>query len=134
MLGLAGGTLYWLHGPYLKGEVARQVAEALQKQPLAVEAGKSGAELKAGPPQALGSRFQLVADGKQVFLADLQHGRVWRYFKHTKEGGYAKEEEGFLPMALFFAGKKYYTVGEIEGSAKGFETPSAAKPGGRSAP
>jgi len=95
-----------------------------------VEVGKDGPELKAAAPVAVGPRYQLVSDGKQVFLADLQQGRVWRYFKLTKEGGSAKEEEGFLPLALFFGGKKYFSAGEVEGlPAKGPETSGpAARP------
>jgi hypothetical protein len=64
--------------------------------------------------QARGSRFQMVANGKEAFLVDLKNGRVWRYFHQTKEGGFSKEDEGFLPLPFYYAGKKYYTASEIE--------------------
>jgi hypothetical protein len=64
--------------------------------------------------QAMGARYQMVADGKQVFLVDLNNGRVWRYFHHTKEGGFSVEDEGFLPIALYYGGKKHYTASEID--------------------
>ena len=62
----------------------------------------------------MGSRYQMVADGKQVFLVDLANGRVWRYFHNTKEAGFSKEDEGFLPLALYYAGQKHYAASEIE--------------------
>ena len=66
------------------------------------------------PSQALGPRFQMVADDKQIFLVDLTNGRVWRYFHNTKEAGFTKEDEGFLPMPLYYAGQKHYAASEIE--------------------
>jgi hypothetical protein len=136
LIGLGGASLFWLQGPYLKDEVARQVAQALKEQPVTVEVGKAGPELKATAPVAAGSRYQLMSDGKQVFLADLQQGRIWRYFKHTKEGGFAKEEEGFMPLGLFFGGKKYYGAAEVEAppAKAGENSPAGAKPGGKAAP
>ena len=70
--------------------------------------------LKKLASQAMGSRYQMVTDGKQVFLVDLKNGRVWRYFHNTKEAGFSKEDEGFLPMALYYAGQKHYAASEIE--------------------
>jgi hypothetical protein len=49
-----------------------------------------------------------------VFLVDLQNGRVWRYFHNTKEAGFSKEDEGFLPMALYYAGQKHFAASEVE--------------------
>jgi len=115
LVGLLGASVFWLYGPYLKRQVAFQVAEALQGRPLAVEVGKGGAaDLKGAASQALGPRYQLVSDGRQVFLADLKEGRVWRYFHHGREGGLAREDEGFLPLALYYGGKKYYSASEVE--------------------
>ena len=63
------------------------------------ERGKAGpVNLKKLASQAMGSRYQMVADGKQVFLVDLKNGRVWRYFHNTKEAGFSMEDEGFLPI------------------------------------
>jgi hypothetical protein len=47
---------------------------------------------------------------------------VWRYFHNTTEAGFNKEDEGFLPMALYYAGQKHYAASEIE--------PPPAAPGG----
>ena len=35
-----------------------------------------------------------------------QLNRVWRYFHHSKEGGFAKEDEGLLPVARYYGAKK----------------------------
>ena len=85
------------------------------------------------PSQAMGSRFQMVTDGKQVFLVDLKNGRVWRYFHNTKEGGFSKEDEGFLPMALYYAGQKHYAASEVEPPPAPRGVPPD-RPGGEAAP
>jgi hypothetical protein len=79
----------------------------------------------------MGSRYQIITDGKQVFLADLKEGRVWRYYHVGKEGAMGKEDEGFLPLALYFGGRKYYSASEAESPpAKGPEAPAhEVKPG-----
>jgi len=129
LVGVAGASVFWLYGPHLQREIARQVAEAVKAQPLTVEVERVGpGDPKKLPAQAVGPRFQLVADGRQVFLADLQEGRVWRYFQHTKEGGYPKEEEGFLSLPLFQGGKKYFRASDLDQvPSKPGETPP--KPG-----
>jgi hypothetical protein len=115
LAGVLGAGIFWLYSPYFRGQVGRQVTEALKRQPLGLEVGKGGpADLKGVPFQALGLRFQLVADGKQLFLADLKEGRVWRYFQHAREGTLGREDEGFLPLALYYGGKKYYSAMEVE--------------------
>ncbi len=115
LVGVLGAGVFWLYGPYLKRQVALQVAEALQGRPLAVEVSKGGgADLKAAASQALGPRYQLVAGGREVFLVDLKEGRVWHYFLHTRGGGLAREDEGFMPLALYYGGKKYYSASEVE--------------------
>jgi hypothetical protein len=85
-----------------------------------VKSGKEGtADPKKVPSQALGSHYQMVTDGKGTFLVDLEEGRVWRYFHHTREGGFLREEEGFLPLPLFYGGKKYFSAGEVESATPG---------------
>lgn len=125
LLGLIGASVFWLYSPFFPDQSAQQVARDLRGQPLALEAGKVGpAALKKIGSQALGPRFQMVTDGKQVFLTDLQEGRVWRYYHQTKESGASREDEGFLPIAMYFAGKKHYSASEVE--------PSRYKSGGHS--
>ncbi|MBM4273192.1 MAG: hypothetical protein FJ134_01840 [Deltaproteobacteria bacterium] len=119
LLGVLGAGVFWVYGPYFQGVVSRQVTEIMKGHPVSVEVTKGApGDLKAAAPQALGPRFQIVADGKHVFLADLREGRVWRYYHHTKEGGYAKEEEGFLPVSMFFGGKKHYSAVDIDAAPR----------------
>jgi hypothetical protein len=114
LVGVLGASVFWFYSPYGHDQLAQQVAEDLRTQRLPME-------LKGGPlnpqqlaSQARGSRFQMVADGKDAFLVDLKDGRVWRYFHQTKEGGFSKEDEGFLPLPFYYAGKKHYAASEIE--------------------
>jgi len=128
LVGVAGATLFWLYSPYGHDRLAQ---ENSQTQALTGE-GKGGpVNIKKLASQAQGSRYQMVADGKQVFLVDLQNGRVWRYFHHTKEAGFSMEDEGFLPIGLYFAGKKHYTASEIESPSgvpgNSSQTPPAGK-------
>ena len=114
LVGVVGASIFWLYSPYGHDRLAQQVAEDLKTQPLPT-AGQGGlVNLKKLASQAKGARYQMVADGKEVFLVDLMNGRVWRYFHHTKEAGFSMEDEGFLPIGLFYAGKKHYTASEIE--------------------
>jgi hypothetical protein len=114
LAGVAGASIFWLYSPYGHDRLAHRAAEDSQG-PALPEAGPGGpVNLKKLPSQAMGARYQMVADGKQVFLVDLKNGRVWGYFHHTKEGGFSVEDEGFLPIGLYFAGKKHYTASEIE--------------------
>ena len=114
LVGGAGASIFWLYSPYGHDRLAQQAAEDLQTQPLPGE-GKGGpVNLKKLASQAMGARYQMVADGKQVFLVDLTNGRVWRYFHNTKEAGFSMEDEGFLPIGLYYAGKKHYAASEIE--------------------
>lgn len=94
--------MLWLYFPFLKGFVA---------DPRAAEAGKGGLNLKeAADLQIKGSRFQMLNDGKQVFLVDLQEGRVWRY-SHVLQG--SKEVDGFLPLTMLYDGKQYQCASEV---------------------
>jgi len=114
LVGVVGASLFWRYSPYGQDQQAPSVGADQQVQGL-LEAGKGGAvNLKKLAAQAMGSRFQMVADGKQVFLVDLHNGRVWRYFHHTREAGFSREDEGFLPIALYYAGQKHYAASEIE--------------------
>lgn len=127
--GTAGASIFWLYGPYLERSSGLVGPEALKSRPPVADLGQpGGAELSALPSQALGSRYQLVGDGKQIFLADLKEGRVWRYYHYGREGSAKSEEEGFLPLPLYYGGKKYYRALEVEtGPGKAGET-SQAKP------
>jgi hypothetical protein len=114
LLGVAGASIFWLFTSYGHDRLAQQAAEDVKTQ-TAPGAGKGeGVSLKQLAAQAVGSRYQMLTDGKQMFLVDLQNGRVWRYFHNTKEAGFSKEDEGFLPMALYYAGQKHYAASEIE--------------------
>lgn len=129
----AGGvvaSLFWLYTPYGHEQLAQQVDEGLKGKQTPSEAKEGAMSLKKLPSQAMGPRFQMVADGKQVFLVDLKDGRVWRYFRQTKEEGFSREDEGFLPVALYYAGQKHYAASEIEPppGAPG-NLPQAAPPG-----
>jgi hypothetical protein len=129
LVGVAGASIFWLYVPYGHDRLAPPAAEDLPAQALPGE-GKGGpVNLKKMASQAMGSRFQLMADGRQVFLVDLANGRVWRYFHHTKEAGFSMEDEGFLPIGLYYAGKKHYAASEIEPppGAPPPQTPPAGK-------
>ena len=114
LVGMVGASLFWLYSPYGHDRLAQQVAEDLKDQPLPGVGQGGPVNLKKLASQAMGARYQMVADGKQVFLVDLANGRVWRYFHHTKEAGFSMEDEGFLPIGLYYAGKKHYAASEIE--------------------
>ena len=114
LLGIAAATIFWLYTPYGHNQLAQQVAEDLKTQPLPPGAKGGPMNLKKLPTQVLGSRFQMITDGKEVFMSDLKTGRVWRYFHEGKGEGGAKEDEGFLPVPFYYAGKKHYTASEIE--------------------
>jgi hypothetical protein len=114
LVGGATASIFWLYSPYGHDRLAQPVAEDWQSQPIPAESKGGPVDLKKLASQAMGSRYQMVADGKQVFLVDLKNGRVWRYFHNTKEAGFSKEDEGFLPMALYYAGQKHYTASEVE--------------------
>jgi len=62
---------------------------------------------------------------------DLQNGRVWRYFHNTKEAGFSKEDEGFLPMALYYGGQKHYAASEIEPPPGAPGSPPQTAPAGK---
>jgi hypothetical protein len=114
LVGVLGASIFWLYSPYGHDRLAQQAAEDLKAQVLPGVGQGRPVNLKQLASQAMGARYQMVADGKQVFLVDLKNGRVWRYFHHPKEGGSSMEDEGFLPIALFYGGQKHYAAAEIE--------------------
>jgi hypothetical protein len=114
LVGVVGASIFWLYSPYGHDRRARQEAGDLKAQPLPGVGQGAPVNLKKMASQAMGARYQMVADGKQVFLVDLTNGRVWRYYHHTKEAGFSMEDEGFLPIGLFYAGKKHYAASEID--------------------
>jgi len=128
LVGVVGASIFWLYSPYGHDRLAQQVAEDLKGQPLLGLGPGGPVNLKKLASPAMGARYQMVADGKQVFLVDLKNGRVWRYFHHTKEGGFSAEDEGFLPIALFYGGQKHYAASEIEPppGAPGTSSPTLA--------
>jgi hypothetical protein len=122
LVGAAAASVFWFHNPYLQRQLAQQTAAEAKVRQSLLEAKEGPDSLERFVSPASGLRYQTVTDGKQVFLADLQEGRVWRYFHLTQEGGSNKEDEGFLPLALYFAGKKHYSAAEVE------PVPGAAPP------
>lgn len=128
LVGVVGASIFWLYSPYGHDRLAQHVAEDLKDQSFPGEGQGGPVNLNKLASQAMGARYQMVADGKQVFLVDLKNGRVWRYFHHPKEGGSSTEDEGFLPIALFYGGQKHYTASEIEPppGAQGTSPPALA--------
>jgi hypothetical protein len=122
LVGIAVATAFWQYSPYGQEQLAQQ------SQPLTAEVKGGDLHLKKSAFQATGSHFQMVTDGKQVFVVDLKSGRVWRYFHQTKEEGFSREDEGFLPIPFYYAGKKHYSASEIEPPAGNPENPAASTP------
>lgn len=112
LLGIVAATIFWLYTPYGHNQLAQQVVQDLKSQPIKPGAKGGPLNLKRIVSQATGSRFQMVTDGKNVFVVDLKDGRVWRYFHETKAAG-GHEDEGFLPMPFYFGGTKHYSASEI---------------------
>lgn len=131
LAGVVGASVFWLYSPYGHDRLAQEIAGDLKTQPLPGELKGGPGGLKKLTSQALGARFQMVADNKQIFLVDLKDGRVWRYFHNTKEAGFDKEDEGFLPMPLYYAGQKHYVASEIEPPPAPPGSPLRAAPAGK---
>ncbi len=122
LLGVAAASAFWLYGPYLEYEISRRVAGSIKKEPMGLTPGKvDSAPAPAGSAAVAGQRYQMLTDGKNILLADLKTGRVWRYYHHTREGGFAREDEGFLPLSLHFEGKKYPSAGQV---AQAYDKPA----------
>jgi hypothetical protein len=131
LVGVLGASIFWFYSPYGHNQLARQVAQDIQSKRLPVQV-KGGS---ATPPQlvsqARGSRFQMVANGQETFLVDLKNGQVWRYFHQGKGGVAGKEDEGFLPLPFYYAGKKHFAASEIEPSSSPSDNSSQLKPMGK---
>jgi hypothetical protein len=113
LIGVTGASVFWLYGPYLEDQISRRVAGAAKDQPLVGLPGQPEAAAEAGSAAPAGLRYYMVTEGKNILLADLKEGRVWRYYRHTREGGFAREDEGFLPVSLHFEGKKYVSAAQV---------------------
>ncbi len=113
LLGIVGASLFWLYNPLLQQEVSRQVEETIKKQEASAGGGEKVEVGKAATAKIQGSRFMMLAEGGRTFMADLKEGRIWRYFHHTREEGWARDEEGFAPLQIHFDGKKYTSAVEI---------------------
>jgi hypothetical protein len=124
LVGIAAATIFWLYSPYGHDQLAHQVAADLKTQPIPTQVKPKDLNAQKLPSQATGSRFQMVTDFKEVFVVDLKAGRVWRYYHQTKEAGFNREDEGFLPVPFYFAGKKHYAVSEIELPASDSKDPA----------
>jgi hypothetical protein len=131
LVGVVGTSIFWLYSPYGHDRLAQEIAGDLKTQPPPGEFKGGPGSLKKLPSQAMGSRYQMMTDGKQMFLVDLQNGRVWRYFNNTKEAGFSKEDEGFLPIGLYYAGQKHYAASEIEPPPAPPGSPPTAAPAGK---
>jgi hypothetical protein len=129
LVGMLIASIFWRYSPYGPDQLARQAPEDLQTQAAPLEMKGGPVSLKKMASQATGQGYQLMTDGKQVFLADLKNGRVWRYFRLTKEEG-GREDEGFLPIALYYAGQKHFAASEIEPPPGTPGSPSQAAPAG----
>jgi hypothetical protein len=124
LLGCLGASLFWFYGPVKVRQGGLPAPEQGVPPTLTAEKEVSSSPQGVGlrPP---GLRYQLVSDGKNTFLADLKEGRVWRYYHHTREGGYVKEDEGFLPLPFYYGGKKLFCPGELDQAAGKPATPPA---------
>ncbi len=111
LVGIVGASAFWLFSPYFQDQLANQVVDDLKEERVSM-AAKKGVGVMAS--QAVGPRYQMVAHNQEVFLVDLKEGRVWRYFHQTKAEGFSRDQEGFLPLPLFYAGNKHYQADEIE--------------------
>ena len=99
LVGVVAASIFWRYTSYGHDQLAQPAAEDVKIQTVPGAGTGGTVSLKKLATQAMGSRYQMVTDGKQMFLVDLQNGRVWRYFHNTKEGGFSKEDEGFSAHA-----------------------------------
>jgi hypothetical protein len=121
LLGIIAASIFLLYGPYLGNEINRRVTGAMEKKDFTLNVAK-GTEVQLGgaPKQGpAGMRYQITSDGGKTFMADLQTGRVWRYFHYGKAEGCSKDVEGFAPLPFFQGSKKFYSAGETTGSPEG---------------
>lgn len=121
LLGIIAASIFLLYGPYLENEINRRVGGAMEKKEFTINVTKgTEAQLGGAPKQGpAGTRYQITSEGGKTFMADLQTGRVWRYFHYGKAEGWSKDVEGFAPMPFFQGNKKFFTAGEATGTGEG---------------
>ena len=103
LLGIIAASIFLLYGPYLENEINRRVTGAMEKKDFTLNVSKgSEAQLGGAPTQGpAGMRYQITSEGGKTFMADLQTGRVWRYFHYGKAEGWSKGCRRFCSPALF---------------------------------
>ncbi len=121
LLGIIAASIFLLYGPYLENEINRRVSGAMEKKDFTLNVTKgSEAQLGGAPAHGpAGMRYQITSEGGKTFMADLQTGRVWRYFHYGKADGWSKDVEGFAPLPFFQGNKKFYNAGEATGTSEG---------------
>jgi hypothetical protein len=121
LLGIIAASIFLLYGPYLEQEINRRVANSLENKDFTLKVTKGSEAQLAGAPSRgpAGTRFQITSEGGNTFMADLQTGRVWRYFHYGKAEGWSKDMEGFAPLPFFQGNKKFYSAGEATGTSEG---------------
>jgi hypothetical protein len=121
LLGIIVASIFLLYGPYLEQEINRRVSHSLENKDFTLRVNKGSDTQVAGAPTrgAAGTRFQIIAEGGHTFMADLQTGRVWRYFRYGKAEGWSKDVEGFAPLPFFQGNKKFFSAGELTGPPEG---------------
>ena len=95
LVGVVGASIFWLYSPYGHDRLAQQVAGDLKTQPLPGEVKGGPVNLKKLASQAMGSRYQMVADGKQVFLVDLAERAGVAVFPQHQRGRLQQGRRGF---------------------------------------
>jgi hypothetical protein len=131
LVGVLAASIFWRYSSYGHDRLGQQAAADVKIQTVPGAGKSETVSLKKLATQAMGARYQMVTDGKQMFLVDLQNGRIWRYFHNTKEGGFSKEDEGFLPMPLYYAGQKHYAASEVEPPLGAPGSPPPTAPAGK---
>ena len=120
VLGIIAASIFLLYGPYLTREINHRVGTALESKDFTLQVAKGTETVAAGAPsRAVGQRYALVSEGGKTFLADLQTGRVWRYFHYGKAEGWSKDVEGFAPLPFFQGNKKFFSAGDATGAPEG---------------
>jgi hypothetical protein len=121
LLGIIAASIFLLYGPYLEQEINRRVANSLEKKDFTIKVAKGSDTQLAGAAARgpSGTRYQISSEGGNTFMADLQTGRVWRYFHYGKVEGWSKDVEGFAPLPFFQGNKKFYSAGETPGTPEG---------------
>ena len=99
LAGVVGASVFWLYSPYGHDRLAQEIAGDLKTQPTPGEVKGEPGSLKKLPSQALGSRYQMVTDGKQVFLVDLQERAGVAVFPQHQRDRLQQGRRGFSAHA-----------------------------------